>query len=219
MRQSEWEPFYQGILNEFGYLRSEDETCGRLMESLTVNSNLVDEDYLTGILKEDVTVLGDGGCIGRDIDRKGIPGTIVCAGASVERLQGLGIVPDILVTDLDGDVGLQAELNNSGVLAIVHAHGDNMHLVQSDIQRFKGPIMTTMQSSPHGNLHNFGGFTDGDRAVCICSHFNVKRINLVGFDFNNATLREGKDVETKIRKLAWARKIITYCKRYSDICF
>ena len=35
------------------------------------------------------------------------------------------------------------------------------------------------------NLQNYGGFTDGDRAVFIADHFKAKKIFLIGFDFND----------------------------------
>jgi len=53
-------------------------------------------------------------------------------------------------------------------------------------------------------LRNYGGFTDGDRAVCIAEHFGAARVTLAGFDFDNPI----PDTPSKLRKLAWARKII-----------
>jgi hypothetical protein len=67
--------------------------------------------------------------------------------------------------------------------------------------------MGTTQSRPFGRLHNFGGFTDGDRAVLMARHLGAPT-RLLGFDFDTPRLKEGRDVEVKKRKLAWARRLI-----------
>ena len=43
--------------------------------------------------------------------------------------------------------------------------------------------MATTQSAPFGEVHNFGGFTDGDRCVFLADHFAATRIILCGFNF------------------------------------
>ena len=55
---------------------------------------------------------------------------------------------------------------------------------------------------------NYGGFTDGDRAVCIARHFGAKEILMEGFDFENPRLRRGDDFEMSSKKLKWAERII-----------
>jgi 2-amino-4-hydroxy-6-hydroxymethyldihydropteridine diphosphokinase len=93
-------------------------------------------------------------------------------------------------------------------VAVIHAHGDNSDAIMENIDMFTGPVMITTQSTPDLLLCNFGGFTDGDRAVCLARHFGARRINLVGFDFDNPSCKEGSDPAVKKKKLSWAKHII-----------
>jgi hypothetical protein len=73
---------------------------------------------------------------------------------------------------------------------------------------FRGRVVMTTQSSPFRQVRNYGGFTDGDRAVVLARHFGAQQIFLLGFDFLHPKPKKGKDPEVKLRKLAWARRII-----------
>jgi hypothetical protein len=57
-------------------------------------------------------------------------------------------------------------------------------------------------------LCNFGGFTDGDRAACICAELGAKEILLAGFDFDSPSSKAGKSKDVKKRKLRWAKAIL-----------
>ena len=46
-----------------------------------------------------------------------------------------------------------------------------------------------------GKVHNFGGFTDGDRCVFLANHFKAKKIILLGMDFGT---RIGKYSKTRV---------------------
>ena len=77
---------------------------------------------------------------------------------------------------------------------VVHAHGDNtekLHLVKS----FKNCVGTT-QAKPFENIHNFGGFTDGDRCVFLADYFKAKKIILFGMDFGTTIGEYSKSVVT-----------------------
>jgi len=104
-----------------------------------------------------------------------------------------GLKPDIVVTDLDGDIKSLKKVGRTNTLMVVHAHGDNtdkIHLVKN----FKNCVGTT-QTKPAGRIHNFGGFTDGDRCVFLANHFKAKKIILLGMDFGT---RIGKYSKTTI---------------------
>ena len=133
---------------------------------------------------------------------------VVAADGATSTLLALGIRPDIIVTDLDGDVGDQISANASGSVVFVHAHGDNMGAVSEYVPEFKGPLVCTCQCPPVEKVRNFGGFTDGDRAACISAAIGVKRIWLAGFDFDRPAEKAGRSPEVKARKLAWARRIL-----------
>ena len=110
--------------------------------------------------------------------------------------------------DLDGDIDAQLEASSRGTVTLILAHGDNSELVARYAPLFRGKVVLTTQNRPHGNVLCFGGFTDGDRAVCLARHFGIRRIILLGFDFDNPSFKDGSDPAMKARKLRWAEKII-----------
>ena len=75
--------------------------------------------------------------------------------------------------------------NKKGSIAIIHDHGDNIDKINEYVNQFEGKIMGTTQVSQASfeNLHNFGGFTDGDRCIFLLEYFYAKKINLIGYDF------------------------------------
>lgn len=206
MRHSDWDPVYERILEDMGYSRGEDEACVRILKGVTMGSDLVDPDDIR--FESTSTVFGDGPCLEEDVSRHPPEGTLVASGSSVRRLLALGIVPDAVVTDLDGDIQSQLEASRSGAVTFIHAHGDNCDLVRQYAGRFEGPVVLTTQSRPENTVFDFGGFTDGDRAVCIAQEMGSRRVVLEGFDFLNPTPKEGSDPSVKLRKLRWAEEII-----------
>ena len=208
MRFSDWEPIYIGILEDFGFDRSEDEMNVRILKMVTVNSDLIDDDEFGECFGDEVTVFGNAPCLESDIDSKGFAGTLVASGSSVGRLLDRGIRPDVVVTDLDGDIDSQIEASAKGAVTAIHAHGDNGDLIRMYAGSFKGRILLTTQSTPENTVYDFGGFTDGDRAVCMAVHFGAGRIHLRGFDYYDPMPKDGNDPSVKKRKLAWAERII-----------
>ena len=208
MEFSEWEPVYEEILADMGYDRSEDEGCVRILKAVTLNSDLITDDEAAGFFGPVATVFGDAQCLESDMSAHPPEGTLIASGSSVRRLMAMGIRPDVVVTDLDGDIGPQLEASAGGSLTFVHAHGDNADLVRTYAGRFTGPVILTTQSRPENTVFNFGGFTDGDRAVCIAESFGVRKVCLEGFDFDSPSPKQGSDPAVKLRKLSWARRII-----------
>ena len=208
MKQSEWMPLYSEILEDMGYDRLQDESCARLLKAVTMNSDLVTEDEVAHMFGDRCTVFGDAPCLEADIGSTPPEGTLISAGSAVARLNALGIAPDVVVTDLDGPIGPQLEASARGCLTFIHAHGDNQDLVREYAGRFSGPVILTTQSVPDTVVANYGGFTDGDRAVCIAQEFGCREILLEGFDFERPNRKDGSDPAVKLRKLAWARRII-----------
>ncbi len=204
----EWEPIYLEIVKDFGFNVIEDEISVRMLKALTLNSNLIFDDVLAEIIGNKVTVFGDADSLEDDIEKMIPEGTLMSAGSATERVMDAGIVPDIVVTDLDGNINSQIEAGNSGAITIVLAHEDNVDRISRYVTEFKGPLILTTQGRPSGTVVNYGGFTDGDRAVCIARHFGAKEILLEGFNFDDPRLREGDVFERSLKKLKWAEKII-----------
>ncbi len=196
-----WEPFYLRILADFGFSRAEDESVAAELDRLLGGTRVSDVDLDRLLRGKDVTVAGNGPNVAAEIvDARGV---LVTADEATSVALANGLRPAILVTDLDGTVADQVKTNVEGTLAVVHGHGDNGPAVREWAPRFSGPTVATTQSKPVGGLRNFGGFTDGDRAVFLASHFGARRIRLVGFDFEHPSEKD-QDRRTKQRKLTWA---------------
>lgn len=206
MRNEDWEPIYSEILSDMGYDRASDENSARVLKVLMINANLVTEDELG--IKDTVSVFGAADCLTDDIRKNKPEGTLISAGSATSAVMDAGILPDIVVTDLDGDAERQIEANRAGSVAIIHAHGDNIDLIMKYAKEFTGKVMITTQSKPDNVICNFGGFTDGDRAVCLARHMGAEHIILYGFDFDNPSDKTGSDPQIKRKKLSWAKRII-----------
>jgi len=204
----DWEPIYLRILTDFGFDRAEDELSVRVLKAVTMNSDLRSGEEVADGMGRAVTVVGNAPCLERDMAETGFSGKILSSGSAVGRLISAGILPDMVFTDLDGDIGPQLEASSKGAVTFIHAHGDNQDLITRYAGLFKGPVVLTTQSVPELTVFNYGGFTDGDRAYCFARHFGADDIRLVGFDYDNPMPKEGTDSEIKKHKLAWAKRII-----------
>jgi hypothetical protein len=199
MEFKDWEPHYCEILAYFGFDRAGDEEAARLLASLMPRDNLLSLAALT--CDNPVTVCGNAPCLKDELGK--IHGVVFAADAAADVLDVNGIHPDAVFTDLDGASDRLLALNEVGTIVVVHAHGDNIALLKHWVPRFKGPLVATTQSSPFPHVHNFGGFSDGDRAVFAADELGAEQITLVGFDLDD------KDVEpVKRGKLFWARKLL-----------
>jgi hypothetical protein len=199
MEFKDWEPHYCEILAFFGFDRARDEEAARLLASLMPRDNLLSLAALT--CDNPVSVCGNAPCLKDELGK--IHGVVFAADAAADVLDIHGIRPDAVFTDLDGASDRLLELNESGTIVVVHAHGDNIALLKHWVPRFKGPLVATTQSNPLPHVHNFGGFSDGDRAVFTADELGAEQITLIGFDLDD------KEVgPVKRKKLFWARKLL-----------
>ncbi|MFQ6107593.1 MAG: 6-hydroxymethylpterin diphosphokinase MptE-like protein [Thermoplasmata archaeon] len=202
---SRWEIYYSQILADFGYSREEDERAARLLSRLLRNKESSPKALGILIQGKRVTIAGDAESLEREIGS--ISGVVISADEATSVLLHNDIVPDAFTTDLDGRIEDLLRANSLGAIAVIHAHGDNIPALQEHVSKFEGQVVGTTQAEPIQGVHNFGGFTDGDRAVFIADHFNAEEIRLVGFDFTRPK-RKDKDLGTKMRKLDWAYILI-----------
>src|SRR5256884_8984705 len=196
-----WEPFYEEILKDFVFSREKDEAVAVELDKL-LGGNRIPESSLRTLLRgKEVTVAGNGPNVAQEIG--GARGVLITADEATSVALEHGLLPTILVTDLDGSVSDQVKANAEGTIAVIHGHGDNGPAVREWAPRFSGRTVATTQARPTGGLRNFGGFTDGDRAVCLTDHFGAARIHPLGIDFENPNEKD-RDRRTKQRKLDWA---------------
>jgi 2-amino-4-hydroxy-6-hydroxymethyldihydropteridine diphosphokinase len=199
MNFPEWEPHYREIVEYFGFDRTADEEAARLLASLLEWDNLLSLASLTD--GNEVTVCGNAPCLKEDLGN--ITGVVFAADAAAEVLDSHGIFPDAIFTDLDGATDRFVELNNEGTIIVIHAHGDNMPLLRHWVPRFRGRVVGTTQAAPLPHVYNFGGFTDGDRAVFAADELGASQITLAGFDLDDENVDP-----MKRGKLHWARKLL-----------
>lgn len=207
MLYPEWEPFYLDILEDMGYSMASDESSARLLKAVMARSDLIGDDELRMRIPKKVIITG-----GSPFDVLSVPedAAIIATGSSIPAFLSAGRVPEIIVTDLDGDVESQKKASRMGSVTVMHAHGDNADAIMHHAADFKGKVLLTTQSRPDNVICNFGGFTDGDRAVCMARHLGAEEISLKGFDLDNPSAKDGIDIEAKRKKLGWAKKIIAH---------
>jgi len=218
-----WRAKYLEILKEFGYDEDADIRAARMLDSEI--SEPVQESVLYRLLRgRTAFVAGAGPSIHRTARyMKEFPcaAKIVADGALAAFAEN-GIAPDVIVTDLDGDLNLLKDARYAECIFVVHAHGDNiprLHHARCFVRR-----IGTTQSKDMGSIHNWGGFTDGDRAVFLAEHFGASRIILFGMDMGSRIGRYSftprHDRETKLKKLQTAQALLEWLatRTNSKIC-
>ncbi len=205
MEFATWESLYRDICDDFGFDSHEDSKAARLLNSLIGTRASAFHILKECIANRQVTICGAGPSLKENIDR--IDGTVITADEATSIVMNHQL-PDIIVTDLDGNVEDQITANQEGCIVVIHAHGDNMKLLRRYAPCFPGPFVLTTQAKPFERVFNFGGFTDGDRAYLMAKQFGANTIQLLGFDFDVPRPKKGKSQEIKRRKLQWARRLI-----------
>ncbi|MDI6859512.1 MAG: DUF115 domain-containing protein [Methanocellales archaeon] len=204
MNFEEWEPIYQEILDDFGFDRSKDEEAACLLSKLIRNRSLNVQRLSELIYRRHVIICGNAPLLEEELRSIDVSDRVVMAadGATSVLLKN-GIVPDIIVTDLDGCMEDIISADRLGSVIVVHAHGDDIPAMKQYVPSLNNVIGST-QSVPLKNVHNFGGFTDGDRCVFLAKEFGAESIALIGFDFEDSNVSEVKQ-----KKLQWAKKLIS----------
>ena len=217
MRYEDWEPLYLKIVNEFGYSIAEDSRSASLLSGLLSEDQKVadvDSFMRNAIQSKKFIILGPcqmdpygPGILKGKLESLGA--SLVTVGEGTKNALESGLPPYMIFTDLDGFPDLEIEANGKGTIAVVHAHGDNMARLKTWVPRFQGKVIPTCQCAPVPGVHNWGGFTDGDRAYCALRHFGASDVMLESFDFTKPCGSKHVDPETKKRKLEWAERIIS----------
>ena len=214
-----WKKRYSEILKEFRYSEKSDTESAVILDKILKKSNV--QKRISALIKgRTVFVVGSGPSLSYAIPKmKKYKNTVkIAADSSVKPLIENGIIPDIVVTDLDGDKKTLEKIGRTDSIFVVHAHGDNIKKLEI-VKRLKNCIGTT-QSAPFGKIENFGGFTDGDRGVFLADHFQAKKIILFGMDFGQ---RIGKWSETKrsdrqikLKKLKKAESLLRWLATFAE---
>ena len=213
MKLKGWEKKYSEILREFHYSKRNDTVSAKVLNSI-LKTKFPLKKLEEKIKNQTVFVIGAGSSLTPSIPllKKYKNITKIVADGATRALIESKIKPDIVVTDLDGNEKFLKKAARENAIMIVHAHGDNidkLHLVLD----FKYCLGTT-EGKPFRNIHNFGGFTDGDRCVFLAKYFGAKKIILFGMDFGTKIGKYSKekiiDRTIKIKKLRWAKELLEW---------
>ncbi len=222
-----WFSWYNEILGEFGFSRDDDEESAQILaEVLETLDRLSPADIP---IKDMAIVLGAGPSLKENIkDLKTLKlsnFTLIAADGATTALLEEDVIPDIIVTDLDGKMEDIIQANQEGSFLAVHAHGNNLDKIKEYVPGLERVLGTT-QSTPLENVYNFGGFTDGDRALYLAVELGANFIILAGMDFGKIVTKysrpdlgvaEGKADEIKELKLKYAKKLVEWVARNEDV--
>lgn len=218
MFYKDWKPFYQNIVNDLKLNFEKDKDAALLLDFLLKNKKIISIKKLENLIKnKEIIIFGAGPSLEKSIlkHKKSLKNKVtICADGATSALLKYKIKPDIIVTDLDGKISDILNSNNKGSIVIIHAHGDNIEKIKKHVKNFKGLILGTTQIDPANfkKLYNFGGFTDGDRAIFLAIHFKAKKIFLTGYNLNGKigeySFPNKKDRIMKLKKLKWCKFFI-----------
>lgn len=213
MRFIDWFPYYQDIRQQFGYSTEKDQNAANILSNMLKKKSLDLKVLQRKIVRRHVMVIGAGDSLIQNIkfvkkNRKFVK--IVADGATKALIEN-HIKPDIVVTDLDGDISFLRKAERVGAIIVVHSHGDNIEELKKIVPTLRRVIGTT-QVMPVENVYNFGGFTDGDRCVFLADEFGAEEIVLVGMEFGDRigvhSKRSVDNIQLKIDKMKAGKRLL-----------
>jgi hypothetical protein len=215
-----WKTKFKEIRREFGYKETDDFLSAKKLDSL-LKKKIFKKQLQNRITGKTVFIIGAGPSLSKSLVHikkcKNI--TKIVADGAVRALLEKDIRPDILVTDLDGDLDSIKKIGRTKIPILVHAHGDNYDKLE--IVKIISNVVGTTQTEEVGKIKNFGGFTDGDRCVFLANFFNAKKIVLIGMDFGKEIGKYSKhkviDRRTKIKKLKFGKMILEWFATKSKV--
>lgn len=224
MRFEEWWPWYIRIVEAFGFDMERDRLSAKILAEVLDDRGLTLGELRRSFKGGSFIVFGCGPSLEGDLDKACKTGVlskylpVVADGATQALLKIAHSSPYAVVSDLDGGFRFLLEADRRGSIMVLHAHGDNLDKVERFVSSFKGRVAGTTQTEPLSNVYNFGGFTDGDRAVFMLDEMGARRVVLMGMDFGSKVGRyskpwlTGEEVadERKRRKLEFARELLEW---------
>ncbi|MGC8585348.1 MAG: 6-hydroxymethylpterin diphosphokinase MptE-like protein [Thermoplasmata archaeon] len=204
MNYNEWYQYYKYIKKILNIDENGDRKS-TLIISTIVNDDFTDPEIMRDEIQgNEVAVIGDSPY---SFDFSQLKDKfIIVADDSARRFIFSDIFPRIIFTDLDTDEWVLEYFNSKNTIFSVHAHGDNIQKLFI-VKKLKRRFATT-QVKPLYNVFNFGGFTDGDRAVFFSHHMGAKKIFLYGFNFYYPNQEKNKNYNRKIAKLQISKFLI-----------
>jgi uncharacterized Rossmann fold enzyme len=215
----EWVPHYEKIVTALGIDRKLDEVARNKIAQLSLQTKHPTlEQIKTELTGKKVVVFGAGPSLDVDIEQmiEKIPNRAklvkIAADGATSGLLNHRVLPNVIVTDLDGDWTDLLAASRLGSMLIVHAHGDNLEILDR-VTSFKQFLPTTQVEEIDGVM-NFGGFTDGDRAAFFASAFAPEMVALAGMDLGSEIGRYSqihkKSIQRKRIKLRICKELLEW---------
>lgn len=214
MQWSAWAPTMAAIRTQFGYAEADDRAAAHLLRSLLPSRPPAWRELGVEVRnRRNLVLAGAGPSLAQAPASLFVGAIVVAADGATQRLRELGVVPHVVVTDLDGEPAALRWAAHQGAHMVVHAHGDNRDALRTLVPLLGPLVYGTHQVEPTPDLEplrNVGGFTDGDRATMLCEELGGREGLLVGYDFDAppSTYSHKWDPATKPAKLAWAQRIV-----------
>ncbi len=208
-----WKPKYEKIVEKLGLDESEDRRAAEILDSLISKMNLSELKRIVD--EEECLVFGAGPSLETDLRKIDEVGWFDKILISVDGATSAVLdfeVPDIIVTDLDGNINDQITAWEKGSWMVIHGHGDNTEKIRNLVPKFNERIIGTMQVDKPSTLYNFGGFTDGDRAAFMAHELGASKIFLAGMDLGKEIGKyTGKtEKENKLKKLKICKYLLSW---------
>ncbi len=131
MKFADWFPIYLQILSKLNLDIQKDFLSSLILSNLVpVNDIDVTLQLLRKIVGQKTLVIGAGPSLRDSMVQKFITDhsyfSIIAADGATELCLKLNVVPNFVVTDLDGNIKSLFEANDRGSTMLIHGHGDNI---------------------------------------------------------------------------------------------
>jgi uncharacterized Rossmann fold enzyme len=228
-----WRPFYSDIIERLDIDSTKDYEATSLLSELLqdIDPAPMLQQMQKSIPGKTVIIYGGGPSLSRHIDfvqgQEYYDSAIHFAvDGAISGILEKGGECDFIVTDLDGTPADILSSVNQGAIPIVHAHGDNIPQLKSYVKKMDVALGST-QVEPLYNVFLWGGFTDGDRACFLASHYSPRRMILAGMDFGDTVGKWSKPghsdsfpaSDRKKTKLEIAQELLQYLWSTTGIAY
>lgn len=211
-----------------GYNLNEDCRAARVLDSLLYEASIEGRymplrELCRQLSGSTVCIAGGSSSLSKSLRLVEACDHVVAADGAAGYLLSNALVPQVVVTDLDGSWQQLLEASSKGSAVVVHGHGDNIHALRFLVPRLQA-VAGTVQC-PHEGMFTevVGGFTDGDRALFLVLKCGASTVLLVGMDTVQKTGAWSKPWLTedvppwpeKLAKLKVAEALIDLAQRAS----
>jgi uncharacterized Rossmann fold enzyme len=232
-------PWYERIVSAFGYSVQRDRESALVLHELIAKVVSPLEQLRKLIKGRDIMIFGAGPSLDNNLHSLTSCGleksfTLIAADGATTAFVRESVIPQIIVTDLDGNMDDIIKSIKLGSTTVVHAHGDNIDTLRKWVPRIidnrRRELFGTCQVEPSSPvIYNFGGFTDGDRSAFLAEEMGAKTIILAGMDLGteigkyskkelmNPSQPQGDEkwLSNKRLKLKFARELLEWLATWS----